>query len=184
MDELSQFSVSIFHCRGEKREQSGRGGGIQGLTNNILILSASFCFSSRSSSVALLISPSPSICVLFPFSSRFAFYLFFAVCGGWGCVTSPPYIPHRPLLVFSIQSQYSTGSAPILWPSNPLYNHVTINVIAWCHTGGIKHACFIIACLSNTSPQSPPPPPPTSCFPFRHHLGFALYSSCHFSSTL
>lgn len=67
MNGLSQFLVSIFHCRGEKREQGCREaeeGRIKDLTNNILIF-------------PVILSPSLSLLstsLLFPATSSVAGY--------------------------------------------------------------------------------------------------------------
>lgn len=132
MNGLSQFLVSIFHFRGEKREQScgeAGEGRIKGLTNNILIFSAhspiSSSFStasqlshfinrsprSNSTSLRMLSLIPPHFNLISPPPSAISFSQY---VGDVLCVTSPPHFP-RPLLVILIyQSRGLAGSAPIL----------------------------------------------------------------------
>lgn len=123
---------------------------MKGLTNNILIFSLSD-FPPRS---LLLINRSPpSLHAFFHFnlipsassSSSRSLSLFSQYVGD--------VFPHihihihiQPLLVANpppiLQSRCLAGSAPILWPSNPLDSRATVNITAWCREGGINHATF------------------------------------------
>lgn len=165
MDELSQFWVSIFHCR-EKREQSWRrrakAGKIKGLTSNILIISQQFpplllppvsSFTSHRFAWYTM-SPSPSICMTSITPLHFSLFILSLPRSMVGDVfpSSHP-IDSQPIL----QSRCSTGSAPIHWSSNLLYSYGKMNNMSWCHKGGIKHATFITICLPSSSAWSPAP---------------------------
>lgn len=149
MNGLSQFLVSIFHCRGEKREQGCREaeeGRIKDLTNNILIfpvilspslslLSTSLLFPATSSVAGYSLSKPFLIPPSFQFVSSYIF--FSSSCFFVLCITSPPH-PQQPFLAFLVhQSQRLRDSAPILWHSNPLHSHVKVNIISWRHKDGI-----------------------------------------------
>ena len=123
---LSQFWVSIFHFTAERRARSCREAEerrMKGPTNNILIFSLSLSPVSPlvlcSSSIALLHLCTRSFILIWshPPPPPLALYLFPRSVLGMCSPTSTSNPSSSPLI---LQSRCLAGSAPILWPSNPL----------------------------------------------------------------